>query len=68
MVLLNDKIVKDLHLLNTTKKIHKNSSLLSQTNVLIGGILGICLLLSYFIINKANSNNQNQNKTQNKLN
>ncbi len=53
MVLLNDEIVKKLHLLEPTKKIVKNVSnnSLNSTTIyyLIGGILGIILVSCFFI-------------------
>lgn len=50
MVLLNDEIVKKLHLLEPTKKIVKTVSNDSSTiYYIIGGILGIILLACIFI-------------------
>jgi hypothetical protein len=54
MVLLNDEIVKKLHLLEkpVKDKVSKNITSSLSNNYILGGILGIILLLSYFIINR----------------
>ncbi len=61
MVLLNDEIVNKLHLLEKTKKVSTNvsknvsknitnvSNSFSSMNFILGGILGIIILLCFFI-------------------
>jgi hypothetical protein len=56
MVLLNDEIVKKLHLLKNKKNTSNNILNLSfsscSMNYILGGILGATLLLCYFLINQ----------------
>ncbi len=62
MVLLNDEIVKKLHLLKNKKNTSNTSNISNNIlnlsfsscsmNYILGGILGATLLLCYFLINQ----------------
>lgn len=66
MVLINDEIVKKLHLLDTTKKVSKKMQNIVDShssfsmNFILGGIISIILIMCYFIINKPSEDNQNK--------